>query len=202
MSVCKHSTHTIKHYNYALYTLLHKIHSYEPNIYNTIMRSVFYQMKDSAELREAVKLWLDNASKALKTYGHISLWDTSNVTDMSWMFYNATEFNQDIGHWDTSNVTDMSWMFDDATIFDHDIGNWDTSRVTDMDGMFAYSDKFNQYIGNWDTSNVTNMNCMFYKAKEFNQDIGCWDTSNVTNWRSIFIGANNFNKDYISNWDT
>ena len=75
------------------------------------MRVVFYPMKDSNELREAVKLWLSDESKALKTYGHISLWNTSNVTDMSKMFYNANEFNDDIGNWDTSKVTDMSLMF-------------------------------------------------------------------------------------------
>ena len=44
--------------------------------------TVFYKMKDSKELREAVKLWLNNESKAKNKYGHISLWDTSNVTDM------------------------------------------------------------------------------------------------------------------------
>ena len=31
------------------------------------------------ELREAVKLWLNNESKAITKYGHISLWDTSKV---------------------------------------------------------------------------------------------------------------------------
>jgi len=39
-------------------------------------------MKDSDELREAVKLWLDNESTAITKYGHISLWNTSKVTDM------------------------------------------------------------------------------------------------------------------------
>jgi len=62
------------------------------------MRIVFYQMKDSEELRKAVSLWLSDESKAIIKYGHISLWDTSNVTaDMSDMFYGAHNFNQDIG---------------------------------------------------------------------------------------------------------
>ncbi len=43
-----------------------------------------------------------NAYKFNKDY--ISRWDTSNVTDMIWMFANAKEFNQYIGNWDTSNV--------------------------------------------------------------------------------------------------
>ena len=41
----------------------------------------------------------------------ISSWDTSNVTDMSRMFYQSGDFNRDIGGWDTSNVIDMSYMF-------------------------------------------------------------------------------------------
>ena len=51
--------------NYELRALFHKIHSYEPFIYNQIMRYVFYPMKDSEELRKAVKLWLYKESKAL-----------------------------------------------------------------------------------------------------------------------------------------
>ena len=39
-------------------------------------------MKDSGELREAVKLWLEDKSTAKTKYGHISLWNTSNITDI------------------------------------------------------------------------------------------------------------------------
>jgi len=61
-------------------------------------------MKDLDELREAVKLWLRNESIAITKYGHISRWDTSNVTDMRNMLCGAIKFNQDIGGWDTSKV--------------------------------------------------------------------------------------------------
>ena len=66
-------THTKEPSNDELGTLLHKIQSYEPNIYNQIMKYVFYKMKDSEELREVVKLWLTNESIAITKYGHISL---------------------------------------------------------------------------------------------------------------------------------
>jgi surface protein len=127
-------------------------------------------------------------------------WDTSRVTNMSYMFSNTTYFNQDIGGWDTSRVTNMSSMFYGASSFNQDIGGWDTSNVTTMSSMFYGASSFNQDIGGWDTSNVTTMSSMFYGASSFNQDIGDWDTSNVTTMFGMFAFTN-FNKD-IGGWDT
>jgi len=177
--------HTMEPSTDALRGLLHKIHSYEPFMYNTIMRSVFYPMKDSKELREAVKLWLEDESTARTKYGYIRLWDTSKVTDMSYMFYGASNFNEDISLWDMSNVTNMRYMFCYAMEFNKVIGNWNTSNVTDMSYMFQCTN-FNQYIGGWDTSNVTNVSWMFLDAYNFNKDIGRWDTSKVTNMSMMF----------------
>ena len=79
----------------------------------------------------------------------IGSWDTSSVTNMSYLFYGASTFNGDIGIWDTSSVTDMSYMFISATSFDKDIGSWDTSSVTDMSTMFYQASSFNQDISGW-----------------------------------------------------
>jgi len=49
-------THGTEPSDDVLRGLLYKIHFYEPNIYNTIMRTVFYPMKDYDKLQEAVKL--------------------------------------------------------------------------------------------------------------------------------------------------
>ena len=128
-------------------------------------------------------------------------WDTSLVTDMRYMFYEADAFNQDIGGWDTSSVTDMRYMFLGAAAFDQDIGDWDTSSVTNMNGMFRDTGAFDQDIGDWDTSSVTDMYAMFSGADAFNQDIGGWDTSSVTSMYAMFSGADAFNQD-IGGWDT
>ena len=53
---------------------------------------------------------------------YVNLKDTSYVTDMSFMFSNASKFNQDIGNWNTSNVTDMNNMFEAAISFNQPIG--------------------------------------------------------------------------------
>jgi surface protein len=39
------------------------------------------------------------------------MWNTSNVTNMRCIFRDAEKFNGNIGKWDTSAVTDMSFMF-------------------------------------------------------------------------------------------
>jgi surface protein len=48
------------------------------------------------------------------------------------MFSYTNKFNKDIGRWDTSNVTCMRYMFYNAYNFNQDIGNWNTSNVTDI----------------------------------------------------------------------
>ena len=63
--------------------------------------------------------------------------DTSNVTNMGFMFAGATNANPDVSKWDTSNVTDMSGMFAVTTNANPDVSKWDTSNVTNMRSMFA-----------------------------------------------------------------
>jgi len=128
----------------------------------------------------------------------ISSWDVSHVTNMEYMFYHAKAFNQDISSWDVSHITNMHSMFDSAVAFNQNIGSWDVSKVTNMDWMFHYALSFNQDIGSWNVSNVTSMSGIFRSAKMFNQDIGSWDISNVT--ILSFDNAIEFNQD-ISSWD-
>lgn len=91
-------------------------------------------------LREAVKEWLDDDKLAELKYGHISNWDTSDITDMSKMFFEAESFNQSIGNWDVSNVEYMSMMFYCAESFIHPIGDWDVSSVIDLSEPFNGAD--------------------------------------------------------------
>lgn len=130
----------------------------------------------------------------------IGVWDVSGVTNMSCMFMGATSFNKNIGGWDVSNVTSMSDMFFKATSFNRPIGGWNVSNVTTMYRMFYQATSFNQPIGEWNVSSVTNMSSMFHGATSFNQDIGGWDVSGVRFISSMFSGAASFNQP-IGEWD-
>jgi len=151
-----------------------------------------------ANIQTAVDLWISDVSAATTTYGNISDWDVSQVTDMSQLFKD-TSFNDDISNWDVSNVTNMFGVFAYAYSFNQDIGAWNVSNVTNMRGMFDNAIIFNQDIGSWNVSSVTTMRYMFYNAQSFNQDISTWNVSSVTDMFGMFAYAISFNQD-ISNW--
>jgi len=155
-------------------------------------------------IHPAENAWSEDSVLTEAIYGHISDWDVTNVTDMSYLFNSSTIFISDISNWNVSNVTDMEAMFMGLDSFDGDLSNWDVSSVTNMSWMFASEDdssSFNGNLSNWDVSNVTSMYQMFVGVISFNGDISNWDFSNVTdiNTSSMFE-ASDFNGD-ISNWD-
>lgn len=136
----------------------------------------------------------------------ITGWDMSNVTDMSNMFRDAWNFNQDISHWDVSNVETMLGTFSYAKSFNQDIGQWDVSKVRDMDGMFIIAASFDN-AGQpmpWNTSAVETMREMFVGAISFNRDVSMWDVSNVRIMESMFRHAERFNSggSTLAFWDT
>ena len=65
----------------------------------------------------AVDVWwgrnssLDPAVVKAK-YGPIASWDTSGITNMTWLFSHQEVFNEDISRWNVSNVVNMSSMFE------------------------------------------------------------------------------------------
>lgn len=48
----------------------------------------------------------------------------SQVTDMGFMFSEASEFNSNIDNWNTSQVINMSSMFNNASVFNQDLTSW------------------------------------------------------------------------------
>ena len=161
---------------------------------------ILFQPQTKQELQTAVDLWVSDSTTALETYGDISVWDVSLITDMSQIFKGKATFNSDISAWDVSSVTNMFEMFEYASNFNQNLASWDVSNVTNMHDTFHGGFSFNGDISSWDVSNVTNMWQMFHHAASFSQDLSSWDVSNVSNMTAMFWSATNFNSD-ISGWN-
>jgi surface protein len=161
----------------------------------------------SNEYLKLTKL-IDNGKKldkilirGMAKYGiDITNLDISDVTDLSYTFFELELFNQDISKWDTSNVTNMSYLFDSCQKFNSNLSSWNVSNVKDMSYMFFNCINFNQDISNWDTSNVVTMSGMFNRSEEFNCDIGDWDVSKCTDFTNLFYSCYKFNH-YIGDWN-
>ena len=80
-------------------------------------------IRTDEDIGDAVGLWRGDRAAAEARYGHISLWNTSAVTDMHELFAEARDFRDDISQWDVSNVTIMTGLFHDASSFNCDISN-------------------------------------------------------------------------------
>ena len=113
------------------------------------------------------------------------------------LLYDMVANEEDVTKIVTTNITDMQYLFQNASAFNRDISSWDVSNVTQMKRMFYKASAFNQDIRSWDVSNVTQMEKMF-RATAFNQDISSWNVSNVTTMSGILwepiLSAN------IGNW--
>ena len=116
--------------------------------------------------------------------------DTSKVTDMSYMFqfcYNLESLN--ISSFSTVNVTDMNHMFNRCyNLVTLDVSSFDTSNVTNMRAMFANCYSLTSLdLTNFKTSNVTNMRDMFTRNHNLTTlNITSFDTTNVTDMYGMF----------------
>ena len=135
-----------------------------------------------------------------------TIFDTSQVTDMSYMFNNCSGLTSlDLSNWNTSNVTNMGIMFNNCSeLTSLDLSNWNTSNVTNMGAMFYSCIKLTSLnISTWNVSNVTDMHSMFSGCTKLtNLDLSNWNVSNVTNIYSMFDNCLGLTSLDLSTWDT
>jgi len=132
--------------------------------------------------------------------------NTSNVTDMSQMFYGCSSLTSvDVSNFDTRNVTDMLGMFYGcSSLTSVDVSNFDTRNVTDMAMMFERCSSLTSVdVSNFNTKNVAEMFEMFLGCKNLkNIDVSGFDTRNVTNMSRMFKGCNSLEYVDVSNFIT
>ena len=110
--------------------------------------------------------WMFAGMRALTTL-NLSSFDTSNVTNMSYMFYDTALTTLDLSHFDTSNVTNMARMFSGIySLTELDLSSFDTSKVTNMSSMFYNSSSLNNitYGNGFVYANTANVSNMFHNC--------------------------------------
>ena len=132
--------------------------------------------------------------------------DTSQVTDMSGMFYccyNLKSLN--LSTFNTSNVKNMSGMFKYCwSLTSLDVSSFNTSNVTNMRELFRECSKINSLdLSNFNTSKVTDMYCMFMDCSKLTSlDLSGWDTGNVTDMSGMFGSLGNLTTIDLSSFNT
>ncbi|AQU77317.1 hypothetical protein BVA24_00700 [Mycoplasma capricolum subsp. capripneumoniae] len=99
-------------------------------------------------------------------------WDTKNIEDMSYAFFENHTVDSDISFWNTDKVTNMKSMFKNAVKFNNNgksLKNWNTNLVTSMESMFEGAEKFNQNLRSWKVEKVKD-NKNFSRGSGFSND--------------------------------
>ena len=136
----------------------------------------------------------------------LSRFNTSNVTNMSYMFIGCSSLTSlNVSSFNTSNVTNMSNMFNGcSSLTSLNVSSFNTSKVTDMKEMF-YDCRFltSLDLSNFNTSKVTDMSSMFSRCYRLTSlDMSNWNTSNVTIMRSMFSESSDLTSLDLSNFNT
>ncbi len=109
--------------------------------------------------------WFYGMTKLFSIKG-MSYLNTSQVTDMRWMFYNCSNLKSlNLCHFDTSKVDYMARMFSGcSSLTTLDLSSFDTSLVDEMGNMFSECSILETiYVGSgWDTEGVISSSGMFY----------------------------------------
>ena len=189
--------------------------SYNPFYYSTIKRldlsnatfswsmyDVFYNMTNLEEINLSGADMSNVTNMSYMFYNCSNLvdikwldtWDTSNVTNMQDMFYNESSLTSlDLSSWDTSNVTDMSYMFNGCSnLTELNLDGWNFSKIN---SYYNYPLRNNSTIKRLSLSNAIfswSMNESFYYMTSLEEiNLGDADVSNVTNMQEMFRNCEN-----------
>ncbi|MBR3412680.1 MAG: BspA family leucine-rich repeat surface protein [Bacteroidales bacterium] len=150
--------------------------------------------------------WNDGNLPRLETIDFGEGFNTSNATDMSYMFRDRHYLTSlDVSHFVTSNVTNMCEMFAGCcSLRSLDVSNFNTSSVTNMYRMFwECSELASLDVSHFNTSNVTNMNSMFAACRGLkNLDVSYFNTSSVTDMGEMFFDCGELTCLDVSNFNT
>lgn len=129
---------------------------------------------DTSGVENMQAMFSGNSSGFMKNqHVKISL-NTSNVKNMSKLFYDTYVSYLDLSDLDVHNVTNFSSTFDYTWLYEVDLTNWNTSSATDMSYMFSGSTWITKIYASdsFVTTNVTKYNNIFALGESYRGQAG------------------------------
>lgn len=133
----------------------------------------------------------------------LSKWDTSNISNLSNLFFNCTKLKQiDLHTWNTKSVSTCYWLFRGCSSLEFiNIDGWNTCNVYDMGRMFGECPKLITIKGlnKLNTRNVQFTRLMFIADHSLTTlDLSSFNTQNCIDTSQMFRGCYNLKSIYVS----
>ena len=151
------------------------------------------------------KSWFYNL-KALTTIEGLENLNTSEATNMGWMFYGCSSLKElNVSNFNTSKVTAMSALFAGCSgLTSLNVSNFNTSKVTNMSMMFNGCSGLKELnVSNFNTSKVTAMSALFAGCSGLTSlNVSNFNTSAVTSMYEMFRGCSGLTSLNVSKFNT
>lgn len=150
--------------------------------------------------------WWFSGFKGLTTITHLEYLNTSQVTNMQYMFSNCESLEAlDLSTFNTENVTSMSNMFYYCkSLKSLNLSSFNTSKVTFMGSMFSDCESLTSLnLSSFNTENITNYGYMFQYCKSLTTlDLSSFNSKEILNTSFMFIGCFALKTIDLSSFDT
>ena len=112
----------------------------------------------------SLKFWFYSMGNVTEIV-HLDYLNTSEVTDMSYLFSSCGVRTLDLSTFNTDKVTTMRSMFNQCGVVELNISSFNTSNVTDMSYMFSSGWQLTELdITHFNTERVLDMSYMFHQS--------------------------------------
>ena len=184
----------------------------EFSVINGILKIILIEKNPITDMSYMFDNHLNDIIKTIQISSpDISDWDTTNVANLSNLFYDCDFLKSlpDISNWNTVNVTDMTCLFNKCSSLKSlpDISKWNIVNVKKLNLLFNECELLFSLpdISKWKTNNIDDIGYMFHRCNSLISlpDISNWKTDKVTLMWHLFKKCSSLiTMPDISKWNT
>lgn len=150
--------------------------------------------------------WWFSGFKGLTTITHLEYLNTSQVTNMQYMFSNCESIETlDLSTFNTENVTNMSNMFNHCkSLKSLNLSSFNTSKVNYMGSMFSNCESLTALnLSSFNTENISDYEYMFFCCKSLTAlDLSSFNSKEILNTSLMFTSCIALKTIDLSSFDT